>query len=103
MYVKGRRMLMNKRQKKKLIPKNTDYCYEIIGQKENGVLEIKRCPHYKVIGYRDDKVIDCNGVEHPCKSPVIYCSYMKVSSEEDILLLDSVKTCGERLSKVDLY
>ncbi|MGG3920481.1 hypothetical protein ABEV41_00775 [Geobacillus thermodenitrificans] len=94
---------MNKRQKKKLIPKNTDYCYEIIGREENSVLKIKRCPHYKIIGYIDDAVIDSNGIEHPCKSPIVYCAYAKVSSEEDFLLLDSVKTCGERLPKIDIY
>ena len=94
---------MNKRQKKKLIPKNTDYCYEIIDQEESGVLKNKRCPHYKIIGYTNDAVVDSYGVEHPCKSPVIYCSYAKVSSEEDVLLLDSVKTCGERLPKIDIY
>jgi hypothetical protein len=90
---------VNKRQKKKLIPKDTDYCYEIIGREENGTLKIKKCPHYKIIGYQDDAIVDSEGNEHPCKTPVYYCSYMKISSEEDFLLADQVKTCGERLGK----
>jgi hypothetical protein len=99
-----RRMPMNKRQKKKLIPKDTDYCYKIVGYEENsGILHTERCPHYKIIGYVDDAIIDSNGKEHPCKSPVVYCSYTKVSSEEDVLLLDSVKICGERRRKIDFY
>ncbi|GEM_PF-4198384 len=88
---------MNKRQKKKLIPKDTDYCYEITGRIENGIIKTKKCPHYKIIGYVDDALVDNNGEEHPCKSPVYYCAYTKVSSEEDFLLSDQVKTCGERL------
>jgi hypothetical protein len=89
---------MNKRQKKKLIPKDTDYCYKIIGRESKGVLHTNICPHYKIIEYVDDSMI-VNGQEHPCKSPVAYCSFVKVSSEEDFLLLDRVKTCGERLGK----
>ena len=90
---------MNKRRKKKLIPKDTGYCYQIVGRSE-GVLETKKCPHYKIIGYVDDSMV-VNGQEHPCKTPVAYCSYAKVSSEEDFILLDQVKTCGERLEKAE--
>ena len=91
---------MNKRQKKKRIPKDTDYCYKIIGRDaENGILHTKKCPHYKIVGFVDDAMV-IDGKEYPCKSPVAYCSYAKVSSEEDFLLLDDVKTCGERLGKI---
>lgn len=85
-----------------MIPKDTDFCYKIIGREGNGVLKIKRCPHYKIIGCIDDAVIDSNGVEHPCKSPIVYCAYAKVSSEEDVLLLESVKICGVRLQKINM-
>lgn len=91
---------MNKRQKKKLIPKNTDYCYEIVAVKENGFIETKQCPHFKITGYVDDILIDSTGQEHLCKRPIYYCSYMKISSEEDFLLSDSVKICGEKLGKL---
>jgi len=94
---------MNKRQKKKRIPKNTDFCYQIIGRESDGVLKIKKCPFYKIIGYVDDAIIDATGKEHPCKSPIAYCSYAKVSSEEDVLLLEKIKTCDERLPKYHDY
>lgn len=90
---------MNKRQKKKLIPKNTSYCYKIIDIDDNRLIKTKLCPHYKIVGHVDDIYVDGVGQEHPCKSPISYCSYMKISSDEDFLLDDQVKICGERLPK----
>lgn len=87
---------MNQRQKKKLIPKGTDYCYKVV-ERYGGELHTIQCPHYKIIGEVDDAIVDAGGEMHPCKSSVSYCSYVKVSSEEDVLLDERVKTCGERL------
>lgn len=95
---------LNKRQKKKRIPKDTEYCYQIIGrEKDESVIYTKRCPHYKIIDHIEDTMVDHAGTEHPCTSPVVYCSYAKVSSEEDFLLLDRVKTCGERTNRINVY
>lgn len=84
---------MNKRQMKKYIPADTEFCYQITGKDKNGDLCIDRCPHFKILGHTDNNIIDC-------KTPTVYCSYAKVSSEEDFLLLEDIKTCGERLRKI---
>lgn len=92
---------MNKRQKKKLIPKNTEYCYTLNGRDSNGNVNISPCPHFKYLGEQDDAFIDSQGNHHPCKTPVYYCIYMKVSSNEDFILSDQVKCCGEKLTRIE--
>lgn len=90
---------MKRRQKKKQIPENTDYCYKVTGQSKDGMtLNVQHCPFYRTLRYEADVLVDAKGIEHPCKTPIHYCSYAKVSSEEDVLLSERVKTCGERLS-----
>lgn len=91
---------MNKRQKKKLIPENTEYCYSIIGRNTDGSLQIKTCPHYRHIGFQQDAFIDGAGNSHPCETPIYYCSYTKTNSNEDYLLSEKIKGCGEKLSKL---
>lgn len=86
---------MNKRQKKKLIPKNTPYCYTIAGFREGGGIICKTCPHLKRnVEEREDVIYDANGEPHSCMVSVDYCSLMKVSTWDDPLLNDRVKICG---------
>ncbi|BBW98874.1 hypothetical protein [Geobacillus subterraneus] len=74
--------MTSKRLSKKWIPKNTDYCYEVVGREENGCLKTKTCPYYKRKG-----------------TNLVYCEYTNVSSDEDVLLLDFVKTCGVNMDE----
>ncbi|MFJ8528625.1 hypothetical protein [Bacillus sp. NPDC094106] len=84
---------MNRRQMKKKIPKDTDYCYTRIGNTKY----IQRCPHLVFSG-RYEKFIGENkdGTTKEINEPIMLCKYTKIDTEESFLLSDMVKVCGER-------
>ena len=56
-----------------VIPKNTDYCYEIINiNQKTGKIKTKLCPYWSRNG----------------------CSFLKMNIKDSILLWDQVKECG---------
>lgn len=87
---------MNRRQKKKLVPKDTSYCYKTIKLKD-GTYKSATCPFYQKVGMIDDVLVDVKGQEHPCKVAVIRCQLAKTTSNEDYSLADRVKVCGLNL------
>lgn len=89
--------LMKRRLKKKLIPANTDYCYHL-SFTDKGEPYRTKCPHLIQVGIMQDAIIDANGQEHSCERPLLRCAYLGVTNEEEYLLDDSVKVCGERTS-----
>lgn len=84
---------MNRRKMKKKIPKDTDYCYTRIGDTK----QIKRCPHFVFSGkYERFEEKNEDGTISKIKNPIFVCKYTKVDTENDSLLEDMVKVCGER-------
>lgn len=89
---------MNRRQMKKKIPKDTDYCYTRIGSTRH----IQRCPHFIFSGrYEVYEEKNKDGSTSTIKKPIFTCKYAKVNTENDSLLDDMVKVCGERDSYFD--
>lgn len=82
---------MNKRQMKKKIPKDTHYCLD--------------CPHKKFLGFRDLNRKNCKYAEVcdsdggcDCRIHIYRCNYLKFTDhEEETLLWDGCKECGEGL------
>lgn len=81
---------MKKRQMKKWIPKDTDYCYDNSGL----------CKWYQYLGQRNYKYTE-NGEEKIEIVPVKGCMYLGLNDfdSDDLLILhDQCKECGEHLS-----
>jgi len=64
------------------IPKNTDYCYEIITvDMSTGRMKIKVCPYWSEQG----------------------CSFLDLNTKDSILLWDQVKECDVNLPDEECY
>lgn len=81
---------MKKRQMKKRIPKDTVYC--------------GNCPHIRFLGMKDLNRTNCKYADTcdseggcNCRIHIYRCNYMKFTDyEEETLLWDGCKECGER-------
>jgi len=83
---------MNRRQAKKLIPKNTMYCYKII-KLVGRTLNTKHCPHLVYSECIDDMIETCGELK-PVKRPIYVCRFTGINTEEDACLYDDCKVCG---------
>ena len=83
---------MNRRQAKKLIPKNTIYCYKILGR-VGRIFKTKHCPHLRHM--KDiDTMIDVSGTLSHIKMAVYICKFTGINTDEDASLFDDCKVCG---------
>lgn len=74
---------MKKRQMKKMIPSNTDFC--------NG------CPFLVKTGLKvPDILYLADGTKHPVMITERICKYTKITTTEDVDLMESLKVCGEK-------
>lgn len=84
---------MKKRAMKKHIPRNTPYCYRIVGieHAENGmpILKCKYCKNFYFGFLVNDSMICADGSEIPVKRRQRMCRY---TGEE--LIYDDTKECG---------
>ena len=95
---------MKKRAMKKWIPKNTHYCYQfkrVVRDTEGKPWIItSTCRNYVYFKAVDDEVCipNSNGdmEYHPVKRAVYRCRYTGITTEEDYLLDDQCKVCGEK-------
>ncbi|QUH21804.1 hypothetical protein [Alkaliphilus sp. B6464] len=85
---------MKKRAMKKYIPKNTDYCYSIIGGSTDGKrLVIKPCKNRIYRGVKVYKGV-YNGESYVERIPTYKCRYTGISNVNDACFYDRCKCCG---------
>jgi hypothetical protein len=98
---------MKKRVMKKYIPKDTLYCYEVIGikkdKKGNAVgLKTKPCKNKVFLGIRTYKGV-YNDEPYEEKIPTYMCRYTGVTNVDDACFYDSCKCCAVGEPKIPDY
>ncbi len=75
-------MIMTTYMNEDKIPKNTDYCYEIISvDVQKGVIKTSVCPYWSEQG----------------------CSFLGLNTKDSVLLWDQVKECNVNLPDEECY
>lgn len=75
---------MKKRQMKKMIPANTDFC--------------TGCPFLVKTGKKiPDVLYLADGTEKDVMITERICKYTKITTTEDVSLMESLKVCGEKI------
>jgi len=88
---------MKKRVMKKYIPRNTMYCYKIVGVYEQVGYTVKYCKNFKYLKTVKDFIEipqkDGSFKRAEVSRPVYICRYTGVTTEEDCCLYDDCKVC----------